>query len=72
MSQGSISTNIGKMTPIIWECLPVPQKIYAQARKTTTIEELNELFPGMVTLTDPSEQPVQQPQRSDMEESHYS
>ena len=28
ISQGSISTNIGKMIPIIRECLPVPQKLY--------------------------------------------
>ena len=72
ISQGSISTNIGKMIPIIRECLPVPQKLYWQARKAATVEELNELFPGLVALTDASEQPVQQPMRADMEESHYS
>ena len=72
ISQGSISTNIGKMIPIIRECLPVPQKLYWQARKAATVEGLNELFPGLVALTDASEQPVQQPMRADMEESHYS
>ena len=72
ISQGSISTNIGKMIPIIRECLPVPQKLYWQARKAATVEELNELFPGLVALTDASGQPVQQPMRADMEESHYS
>ena len=72
ISQGSISTNIGKMIPIIRECLPVPQRLYWQARKAATVEELNELFPGLVALTDASGQPVQQPMRADMEESHYS
>ena len=67
ISQGSISTNIGKMIPIIRECLPVPQKLYWQVRKAATVEELNELFPGLVALTDASEQPVQQPMRADME-----
>ena len=46
ISQGSISTNIGKMIPIIRECLPVPQKLYWQARKAATVEDLNGLFPG--------------------------
>ena len=72
ISQGSISTNIGKIVPVIWECLPVPRDIYEQARKCATIEELNEIFPGLVALTDAFEQPIQQPKRSDMEESHYS
>ena len=37
-----------------------------------TIEDLNEVFPGLVALTDASEQPILQPRRSDMEKSHYS
>lgn len=72
ISQGSISANIGKMAPAIWECLPVPRDVYEKAKKCSTIEELNEVFPELVALTDASEQPIQQPKRSDMEESHYS
>lgn len=72
ISQGSISTNIGKIAPTIWECLPVPRDIYEKAKKSATVEELNEFFPGLVALTDASEQPIQRPKRSDMEESHYS
>ena len=72
ISQGSISTNIGKIAPTIWECLPVPRDIYEQAKKSATVEDLNEFFPGLVALTDASEQPIQRPKRSDMEESHYS
>lgn len=72
ISQGSISTNISKIAPTIWECLPVPRDVYEKAKKSATIEELNEFFPGLVALTDASEQPIQRPKRSDMEESHYS
>ena len=61
ISQGSISTNIGKMIPIIRECLPVPQRLYWQARKAATVEELNELFPGLVALTDASSNPYSNP-----------
>ncbi len=72
ISQGSISTNISKIVPTVWECLPVPRDVYEQAKKCSTIEELNEVFPGLVALTDASEQPIQRPKRSDMEKSHYS
>ena len=71
ISQGSISANIGKIAPTIWECLPVLRDVYEQAKKYYTIEELNEVFPGLVALTDASEQPLQQPKRPGMEESHY-
>ena len=70
LSQRSISTNIGKIAPTIWEFLPVPQDIDGQTKKCSTVEELNGFFPGLVALTDASEQPIQKPRRSDME-SHY-
>ena len=38
----------------------------------STIEDLNEFFPGLVAPTDALEQSIQRPKRSDMEESHYS
>ena len=72
INQGSISTNSSKIAPTIWACLPVPRDVYEKARKCSTIEELNEFFPGLVALTAASEQPIQRPKRSDMEESHYS
>ena len=72
ITQGSVSTNISKMSPVIREILPIPQKIYRQAGKAATIEDLSELFPGMVALTDASEQPILQPQQSEAEKAHYS
>lgn len=60
------------MSPVIRECLPLPQKHYRQAGKAATIEDLSELFPGMVALPDASEQPILQPQQPKAEKSHYS
>ncbi len=57
ITRGSVSTNIGKMSPIIRDSLPLPQKLHKQACEATTIEDLRELFPGMVSLVDASEQP---------------
>ena len=72
ITQGSISTNIKKLSPVIRDCLPTPQDLYKEAKKVTTIEEMEEIFPEMVALTDATEQPILQPKRADMEKSHYS
>ena len=72
ITQGSISTNISKTSPVIRECLPLPQKLYKQAGKATALEEIDELFPGLIALTDATEQPILQPKRADMEKPHYS
>ena len=72
ISQGSISTNIDKMSPIIRDYLPLPQKIHKQACKATTIEDLKEIFPGLVALTDATEQPILQPQQSKEEKAYFS
>ena len=38
----------------------------------SALEELEELFPQLVCLTDASEQKIQRPKRKDMEKSHFS
>ena len=72
LGQGSISRNIALLVPVIRRSVPLPQKMYQKARRAATVENLEELFPGMIALTDASEQPILQPKRSDMEKSHYS
>lgn len=72
ITQGSISTNIMKLSPVIRDCLPTPQDLYKEAKKVTTIEEMEEIFPGMVALTDATEQPILKPQDPEEETAHYS
>ena len=43
-----------------------------QARRVSTLDELEEILPGLRCLIDASEQQVQRPKRKDMEKSHYS
>ena len=72
ISQGLIPTNIGTIVPTIWKCLPVLRDVYKKVRKCPTIEDLNEIFPRLVVLTDASEQPIRQSKQPNMKESHYS
>ena len=52
--------------------MPIPAKIHAKAKKASTLEELEEIFPGLICLMDVSEQQIRRPKRKDMEKSHYS
>ncbi len=72
IGQASVSRSISLTEPLLKQCLPIPEKIYKDSKRISSVEELAEIFPGMVCLTDASEQPTNRPKRKDMEKSHYS
>ena len=72
VGQATVSRSVDQMAPILARCLPTPEKPCARAKRVSTLEELEELFPQLVCLTDASEQKIQRPKRKDMEKSHFS
>ena len=72
VGQAAVSRSIEQIAPVVKKCVPIPAKLYAKSKRVSTVEELEELFPGLVALVDASEQPIQRPKRKDMEKSHYS
>ena len=72
VGQATVSRSIEQIAPVVKKCMPIPAKLYARSKRVSTVEELEELFPGLVALVDASEQPIQRPKRKDMEKSHYS
>ena len=72
VGQATVSRSIEQIAPVVKKCVPIPAKLYARSKRVSTVEELEELFPGLVALVDASEQPIQRPKRKDMEKSHYS
>ena len=72
VGQVTVSRYIDLTAPLVKQCIPIPAKLHAKANKVSTIEELEEFFPGLVSLVDASEQPIQRPKRKEMERSHYS
>ena len=72
VGQATVSRSIDQMEPIVRQCVPIPAKLYAESKRVSTVEELEEFFPGLISLVDASEQPIQRPKRKDMEKSHYS
>ena len=72
IGQATVSRSIEQIAPVVKKCVPIPAKLYARSKRVSTVEELEELFPGLVALVDASEKPIQRPKRKDMENSHFS
>ncbi len=72
IGQASVSRSITHIEPILKLCIPIPSKIHDKMQRISSIEELEEILPGLRCLVDASEQKIQRPGRKDMEKSHYS
>ena len=72
VGQATVSRSIDQIAPVVRQCIPLPARIHDRAKRASTIEELEEILPGLRCLIDASEQQVQRPKRKDMEKSHYS
>ena len=71
VGQATVSRSMDQTAPILARCLPTP-KLCARAKRMSTLEELEDLFPQLACLTDASEQGIPRPKRKDMEKSHFS
>ncbi len=58
-----IYRDIQKIEPLIRTSVPVPQKIYRMTNRLQTPEEVDRYFPGFLSFTDSTEQPI--PRRVD-------
>ena len=72
VGQATVSRSIDQIAPVVRQCVPIPAKIYDRAKRASTLEELEEILPGLRCLIDASERQVQRPKRKDMGKSHYS
>jgi len=60
------------LEPVIRECIPTPAKKYVDAKKTTTIQELEQYFPELMAITDASEQEIPRPKDKQKRKTYYS
>ena len=72
VGQATVSRSIEEAAPVVRQCVPIPARIHDRAKRAPTLEELEEILPGLRCLIDASEQQVQRPKQKDMEKSHYS
>lgn len=72
LGQTNVLKDIRMLEPAVKEVLPLPEKVYRKARKIRTIEELEEMFPGLRAIIDATEQEVPRPKNSTKRKAHYS
>ena len=72
VGQATVSRDITNLEPTVRQCVPLPEKIHMSANKAKTIEDLEEIIPGLAVLIDASEQPIYRPQDNETQKKYYS
>jgi len=72
LSQSNVLKNIRILEPLVKENLPLPSKIHQKARRLGSLEELEELFPGLKAFLDATEQEIPRPRDKRKRRTHYS
>ena len=72
VGQATVSRDIANLEPVVRRCVPLPEKLHMAANKARTIEDLEEIIPGLAVLIDASEQPVYRPQDNQTQKKYYS
>jgi len=63
--------DIRNIEPAVKQSIPVPAKKYADAKKATTLEELERQFPEFQIIIDATEQPIPRPKDRHKRKTHY-
>ena len=71
VGQPTVSRSIVQAAPLVRRCVPTPAGIHDGTKRALTLEEMEEILPGLRCLVGASEQPMQRPKRKGMEKSHY-
>ena len=72
LGQSNVLKNIRILEPLVKETLPLPSKIHQKARRLGSLEELEELFPGLKAFLDATEQEIPRPRDKRKRRTHYS
>ena len=72
LGQTNVLKDIRILEPAVKEVLPLPEKVYRRTRKIGTIEELEEMFPGLRAIIDATEQEIPRPKDKSKRKTHYS
>ena len=72
LGQTNVLKDIRMLEPAVRAVLPLPEKVYRKARKIRTMEELEEMFPGLRAIVDATEQEIPRPMEKGKRKTHYS
>jgi len=72
LDQSNVYRNIRYLEPAVKRCIPILQRKYADAKKATTLDELQRYFPELIAIIDGTEQPIPRPKNKKKRKTHYS
>ena len=72
LDKSNVMRGIRYLEPAVKKCIPIPAKKYADAKKLTTIQEIEEMFPEFQVIIDATEQPIPRPKSKAKKRSHWS
>lgn len=72
VDQSTVFRDMRILEPLVKECIPLPEKIYAATRRARTPEEVERYFPGFIAFIDGTEQEIPRPKSKAKRKSHYS
>ena len=72
LDQSNVSRNIRYLEPAVKQSIPIPSKFYADSKKINDIQQLQQLFPELIAITDGTEQQIPRPKDRTKRKTHYS
>jgi hypothetical protein len=72
LGQSNVLKNIRMLTPLVKTILPLPEKIHRRVKRLRSLEDLEELFPGLKAYLDATEQEIPRPGDKAKRRTHYS
>jgi len=72
VDSSTVCRDIAKIEPAVRQSVPIPAKLYADAKKINDATQLQEFFPELIVITDGTEQPIPRPKDKHKRKTHYS
>jgi len=60
------------LEPAVKKSIPIHSKLYADSKKISNIQQLQEFFPELIVMTDGTEQQIPKPKDRTKRKTHYS
>ena len=72
LDKSNVMRDIKYLEPAVKKSIPIPAKKYADSKKLKSLEDIQQLFPELIAITDGTEQPIPRPKDKKKKKTHYS
>lgn len=72
LDKSNVMRDIRYLESAVKQSIPIPAKKYADSKKLKTMQEIQQFFPDLITITDGTEQQIPRPKDRKKRKTHYS